>query len=195
MLVLPSFLFADEFDFGLAITPMDVLKTEEDRIRDQTMDNAGLLGDFVLGFHAGYSFAWLFYASVDANAMPPWWVERQTASIDAEGNRLPGILQPGFVSFLDVGIRPTFGSLSVLAELGMNHFYIRGGGDNASKMGVNFRLGAGYFLSAFSINIIGTIIFSDFDTMAYIFEHIEEDWAKDMMGQSVIPSIALYLHL
>lgn len=203
MLLMTTYLFArDEFEFGLGITPMDVLKSEADKLRDETVvGEGGFLADFILNFHAGYSFAWLFYASVDANAMPPWWVEKQTASeiVDpmdpTQTIRQAGILEPGFVTFIDVGIRPTFGSFLVIAELGINHLYIRGGGDTANKIGVNFRAGAGYMLSPFSINLIGTLIFPDFETMKYVFESAEEDWAKEMMQKSIIPSLNVYIHL
>jgi len=201
MFLLPSlFVLADEFEIGISLTPMDVLKTEEDKIMQEAQSTGGgLLSDFVLGLHAGYSLAWLFYASVDANAMPPWWVAKQTATVDeTTGDRIPGDPLPAFVSFFDVGIRPTFGSFIVMAEIGINHFYIyQGQGESGNKLGVNARIGLGYSLSSFSINLCGTMIFADFDTMKYVFKALadEEEWAKDALGKSLIPSIAVYMHL
>lgn len=198
MLLLPSILFADEYELGIALTPMDVLKTDEDKnmeLMSEGSDNSA--NDFILGLHFGYSFAWLFYASVDANAMPPWWVAKMTATQQEDGTRIAGINQPGFVTFIDVGVRPTFGSLMVLGEVGINHFYIKEGGDNNNKLGVNFRLGAGYKFDPFSISLIATAIFPDFQTMKYVFQALadHEEWAQKALGKSIIPSLAFYLHL
>lgn len=200
MFLLPSLLLADEFEFGISLTPMSVLKTEEDILMEEAQSTSGssILSDYVLGLHAGYSFGWLFYASADANAMPPWWVAKQTATYDESGNRVAGVSLPAFVSFFDVGVRPTFGNFIAMAEVGINHFYIyQGEGTDGNKLGVNARIGLGYSLSAFSINACASMIFSDFETMAYVFEALanNEDWATEQIGKSIIPSIALYLHL
>lgn len=199
MLLLPSvLLLADEYELGIALTPMDVLKSDEDRSMEVISegDNGGL-NDFVLGLHLGYSFAWLFYASVDANAMPPWWVAKMTATQNEDGSRVPGLNSPGFVTFLDVGFRPTIGSLILMAELGLNHFYIKDGADAGNKLGVNFRMGVGYKFDPFSVSLIATSIFPDFQTMKYVFKALsnDEEWASEALGKSIIPSIALYLHL
>lgn len=198
MLALPSILFADEIELGLSLTPMEVLKSEEDQSMETLSEGEGGGGDFILGLHFGYSMAWLLYASIDANAMPPWWVAKTTSTVDElTGERVAGTYQPGFVTFLDVGIRPTIGSFILLAELGINHFYIKGGGDNANKLGVNFRFGLGYKLDPFSISLIATSIFPDFKTMSYVFDALsdDEEWAQEALAKSIIPSLTFYIHL
>jgi len=201
MFLLPTILLADEYEFGIALTPMSFLKSQEDVDMEAAQMQTGqssILSDYSLGLHAGYSFAWLFYASVDANAMPPWWVAKQTATIDAEGNRVPGDSLPAFVSFFDVGIRPTLGNLIIMAELGLNHFYIyRQEAESEAKLGVNFRVGLGYKMNAFSLDVLGTLIFEDFRTMQGVFEAFsnDEEWAREKIMQSLIPSVAIYLHL
>jgi len=204
MLLLPTILLADEFEVGIALTPMDILKSEEDRIMLEAQTGASTaLSDYVIGLHAGYSFGWLFYASMDANAMPPWWVAKQTTTTTIDDVTQEAIVKPGeplpaFVTFFDVGIRPTFGPFIVMAEVGINHFYIyQGKGGDGNKMGVNARIGLGYSLSPFSVNLCGTMIFPDFETLTGTFKALadDEEWAADKIKNSIIPSIALYMHL
>jgi hypothetical protein len=199
MLTLPSILTADEIELGLALTPMSILMDEDQKSYDAMADESGgVLNDFVLGLHAGYSLGGLLYASIDANAMPPWLISDITRPSQNE----PGIFAPGFVTFIDAGIRPKIGNIIPMAAIGFNYLYIHSGmvdkegdSDSDNKLGVNLRLGVGYSFAPFSVNLVVTSIFSTFDNMAAILEGLANDemWAKESLN--LIPSLAFYIHL
>lgn len=197
-LLLPSILTADEIELGIALTPMGVLMDESDRNMEVAAGSGGILKEFILGLHAGYCMSGLLYASLDANAMPAWFIEKITRT----GAMEQGIRATGFISFIDVGIRPKLGNLILLAELGINYLYLHSEmvaqqeqDASNSRLGVNFRAGVGYSFYPFSVSLIVTSIFPDFSTMAAVFKGLfnEEQWAKESLN--LMPSIAAYLHL
>jgi hypothetical protein len=62
---------------------------------------------------------------------------------------------------------------------------------------MNLRLGAGYKFDMFSVSLIGTTVFPDFRTMRDVLTAAfdGEDWATEYLSDSIIPSVAFYIHL
>ncbi|OQY39626.1 MAG: hypothetical protein B6229_03460 [Spirochaetaceae bacterium 4572_7] len=117
-----SFLYASDLELGLSYTPGDVLKTDEDRQIESVTGRKQ--NDGILGFHAGYSFWWLFYVSSDSLVVPPWFVQKLSTYEKGNGEFHQGIMAPGFITFVDFGIRPKFKHLYLLATIGINSLYI-----------------------------------------------------------------------
>lgn len=195
----------DDIELGFALTPMSILKDEGDSSMDSIYEaESGVLGDNILGLHVGYSFMWLFYASIDANVMPPWWIGEVTGYWDDESQTwVPGITAPGFITFVNIGVRPTFGPVIAMATLGINYLYIHSAYvqdqdiSANNKAGMNLRLGVGYKFDMFSVSLIGTSVYSDFTSMKHVLKGLAdgEEWAVEQFSDSLIPSIAFYIHL
>jgi hypothetical protein len=195
----------DEIELGIALTPMSILKSKDEGSMEDIYDaESGVLGDNILGLHAGYSFMWLFYASVDANVMPPWWIEGMTGYYDYDtGERVQGIMAPGFITFANVGVRPTFGPIMVMATIGINYMYIHSAYtkdedlSSGNKAGMNLRVGAGYKFDMFSVSLIGTSVYPDFKSMRNTFKGLfqNDEQAIEDFTNTLIPSIAVYIHL
>jgi len=206
-LIIPAMIMADEFEVGVAVTPLSIIK-DESAIAMENMygSGGGFFQDNILGLHVGYSLAWLFYASLDANIMPAWWIKNATEFSDEAGELHQGIFAPGIISFLDIGIRPTFGPVILMAELGINYLYIHSyynvdpqtGAELAGgKMGFNFRVGVGYEFEPFSISLLGTSVYSSFDVMKEALAGVAKGnkMAIEKLSESLIPSLAFYIHL
>lgn len=196
---------AAEIEVGFGIGP-SLAQTN-----DGSGNEAGYHGFFydnTAVFHAGYSFAWLFYVSYDAMMLPPAAVAGMTGYFDVmTGTYQSGVYRPGMLSLIDFGIRPQIGPLYLLAEAGINNLYVykqeelvaEGSGPNAD-FGVNLRAGLGWKVAKIlSIAAIGSVAFPDFGTMVGTLEALGDDNLKDMALVSIMsnlqPSITLNLHL
>lgn len=201
MFVLSTYIFG-EVELGLSYTPGSLLKNEESEAMEEFYDvESGVFGDSIIGFHAGYSFWWLFYVSVDSLMVPPWWVYQLTSYTGTDGTTYDGINAPGFVNFFDIGIRPKIGPVYLLATVGVNALYIHSEYDTREEdatVGFNLRLGLGVKFDNFSFTLTGTSVYSDYDSMASTIENLIEaedpDATTDFL-ESLIPSIGVVLHL
>lgn len=202
LILLTSTLFA-ELELGLSYTPANVLKSEESEALDKFDETEqGILGDSVLGFHAGYSFWWLFYLSADSLIVPPWYVKQITSYTKADGSKSKGVKAPGFINFFDVGIRPKIGPIYVLATIGINSLYVHSeysdGSENEAGVGANLRLGFGIQFDSLSIVVTGTSFYSSFEAMQSTVErainNTDPDARPDFL-RSLMPSIGFILHL
>ena len=198
MLILSTAIFA-EIELGMSFTPGEVLVTPETAAAMQFIGAEESTSSSILGFHLGYSFAWLFYASFDSLIVPPWWIYQTTSYTSADGVAYSGINAPGYINFFDVGIRPSIGPLYILATAGFNTLYIHSGYEQLSdnSLGVNMRIGIGLKFDAFSINITGTSIFNNFDQLTSTVNKIykQDQTATDDFLSTLIPSIGFVLHL
>jgi hypothetical protein len=190
MLILTATLYG-EIELGMSFTPGSFLKSDEQKALDAiSVADQGTLGDNILGFHVGYSFWWLFYASFDSLIVPPWWVDQQV-----------GIPAPGYINFFDVGIRPRIGPIYLLATVGINTLYIHSAyaDKNAeNSMGVNIRLGAGLKFDALGISLTGTYTEADFAQLQKTITALTEGndpRAQREFIQKLMPTIGFNLHL
>ncbi|QEN06140.1 hypothetical protein EW093_16080 [Thiospirochaeta perfilievii] len=198
LVLLSTTIFA-EIELGLSFTPGDVLVTEETAAAMQWVGADSTSDESLLGFHFGYSFWWLFYASYDSLIVPPWFVYQTTTYTEADGTPVSGINAPGFMNFLDFGIRPKIGPIYLLATIGFNDLYIHSQYEQVEDagLGVNLRIGAGYQFGAFSINFTGTSMFNSFDQLSATMSRLsdQEPGAMDDFMSRIIPSIGFVLHL
>lgn len=185
--LLSSGLFANELELGLSMTPGSLLYKTEATASRYAADES------LLGFHVGYSFWWLFYASWDSMIVPPWFIEQQTQVYDAAG----------FMNFYDVGIRPKIGPLYLLATIGVTDLYVHNyyateQNYESNEVGANIRLGVGFVFDVFSVNIVGTSFYKDFAVMQKTLQALAE--GKDPNAQedflkTLLPSVGFVLHL
>jgi hypothetical protein len=111
----------------------------------------------------------------------------------------PGIYAPGFLTFLDGGVKVEIGNLIGFAEAGFNWLYIYKG-LYKSSLGTNLRLGLRYkFSQNMSVGLTGTAIFPDFATM---FRTIGDSFDSDPFVRQdaadrmkFVPMFAMTLHL
>jgi hypothetical protein len=190
LLSLATPIFA-EIELGASLTPASYLKTQDaiDMEKDIQQKEGSFLGDMIFGFHVGYSWWWLFYASWDSYVMPPWWV---FSNVD--------VYRPGFLNLIDLGIRPVIGPIILMAEIGVNSMYIYkqdedlDGGNGG--FGANMRVGAGLKFKWWSLTLCGTSVFVDFDTMADVLAKVSDGNPKatDKLLATIIPSLTFNLH-
>eukprot|EP01156_Anaeramoeba_ignava_P016330 Anaeramoba_ignava/a620874_4.p1 GENE.a620874_4~~a620874_4.p1 ORF type:complete len:207 (+),score=-12.44 a620874_4:41-661(+) len=196
MILLSTAVFA-EIELGMSMTPGEVLMSDNTY---SAMTAIGYEGDTttpLTGFHVGYSFWWLFYASFDSIIVPPWYIYQVTNSSSSAG-----INAPGYISFFDVGFRPRIGPIYLLATVGINDLYIHSYyadeyGYSDDGVGVNARIGVGLKLGAFGINITGTSVFNTFEDLTETVQGLidQDPNATDAFIYSLIPSIGFSLHL
>lgn len=194
LLFLASPIFA-EIEIGASLTPASYMKGEDAKDFEDFQDKEGsFLADMIFGFHFGYSWWWLFYASWDSYVMPPWWIMGQT-----------GQYKPGFLNLIDLGVRPAIGPILIMAEVGVNHMYLHGQDDDPEvegdvDFGANLRLGAGLKFGWWSLTASGTCVFVDFDTMTNTLQQLGEggkraEDATQKLLATLIPSLTFSIHL
>jgi hypothetical protein len=197
LLALSTPVFA-EIEIGGSFTPAEflLLANEEAQALEAFLGAADDF-DMIFGFHIGYSWWWLFYASWDAMVMPPWWIYTTTSA----GGK-SGLYRPGFLNLIDVGVRPTIGPVMILAEAGINNIYIYKQEDLAVSggelsLGINLRLGAGLLFDWWSIVVTGTAVFAQFDDMVTVLQGVVDQNPKAIryLINNLIPSISFQMHL
>jgi hypothetical protein len=166
----------------------------------------GFFNDSTKVLHAGYSFAWLFYASYDGLILPPYAVSQMTGSMDTTtGTWSPGYYRPGFLNTFNVGIRPRIGPLRLSATIGANSLYIFRQGPDALEVppvGVNLRLGLGLKLGKhLGVMASGTSVFADFEELQTTLTALAgsdtylQQVATDRILNNLFPIVVLSLYL
>lgn len=160
-----------EIELGLGLAP-SLIDTEG------RPEEENVLGDFSLSLHAGYSLMWLLYASADSLILPPSLVQSFTSKLDENGFVREGIYRPGMLNLFNVGIRPSFGPVAVMATAGINQLYIYKQDElpddyEAPTLGVNLRLGAYLFITKnLALTATGTSVFAGFDALISFFKAV-----------------------
>jgi hypothetical protein len=184
-LATPLFAQSEEMEIGLSMVPIKILMPKDEYVPEDNMEpppddmymeeERDFLDEWLLGFHFGYTMG-ILYASLDSFVMPPFLVEDMTSRDEYdegmdEWHYVPGYDRPGFLSFIDVGIRVKFSQIVLFAEAGINHLYVYRQEElqeeeQQGSLGTNLRLGASYMvLDNLSVGLTGTAIFPDFETM------------------------------
>lgn len=190
-----------EFELGFGIAPPLSSTDQETGYDGFFYNNTAIL-------HAGYSFAWLFYASVDAMILPPVAVSGLTGYLNPiTGNYQNGIFRPGILSLIDVGFRPRIGGLMLMVSTGINSLYVYKQEELTAdetfnpSLGVNLRAGVGLKLGkVLGIMVSATTVFSDFDTMIGTLQALGGGGETALMAQERIlnnlyPAAVVSLHL
>jgi hypothetical protein len=113
--------------------------------------------NFIPGFHVGYGFWYIGYATWDAYAMPNWMIWNITNYYFA----------PGFLNLWDVGLRLQLGPVVGFGEIGINNVYVyQTGLVGADGIGANIRLGAGLKFDWWGITMTGTNVYGSFNEAA-----------------------------
>jgi hypothetical protein len=210
----------DEIELGLSMMPLHMLTEEDvgpadgmepvpDNPDMMNQDEPDFMDEWLIGFHFGYSTG-ILYASLDSFVMPPFLVEKMTMSdfYDEEYQEWvmnPGIMRPGFLSFIDVGAKFSFGQIVAFAEAGVNNLYVYHQGDlpveqqdKIGKLGTNLRIGASYkVIDNLSVGITGTAIFPNFKTMGSALKGLfgDDNYANSKEQLQVLPMIMAVFYL
>lgn len=207
----------EELEIGLSMVPIGIITPEDkDEIKPPSPDDPNIdyyeeekdfMDEWLIGFHFGYAMG-ILYASLDSFLMPPFLIEDMTSrdKIDedtGESYYVKGFNRPGFLNFIDVGIRLDIAKIIIFAEAGVNHLYIYRQDElpedeKPGQLGVNLRIGASYkVVDNLSIGITGTAIFPDFKTMGKVLKGLagdeENEGAKEQLQFLPILLINLYL--
>jgi hypothetical protein len=170
--------FSQEIEIGMSFTPV---------IGDPVTSQEEL--DFMFGFHFGYSFLYILYASWDALVIPPQTIGEWT-----------GLQRPGFLNLYDAGVKFTIGPVIAYAELGLNSIYVYKqetiGFD--PNFGANLRLGVGAKFGWVGITLSGTSVFPSFDYMIGTLKGlIADSTRKTSLGKikdTIVPSLNVTMY-
>lgn len=208
----------EEMEVGFSMTPLSLVMNEEDRGEDYVEPGADsvygdeetdLLDEFLVGLHFGYSMGFL-YASLDSFIMPPFMVQEMTSGdyYDEEKEEwyfIPGIERPGFLNFIDVGIKITLSNFVLFGEIGINNLYVYNQGDlpddqreRIGTLGTNLRVGASYkVIDNLSVGLTGTAIFPNFKTMGAALKGLlgDENYEGSKEQLQLLPMIMVVLYL
>jgi hypothetical protein len=168
--------FSQELEVGMSFTPV-LGETESGEM------------DFMFGFHFGYSFLYILYASWDALVIPPVVIENWT-----------GRYRPGFLNLYDAGVRFNIGPVIAYAELGLNSVYVHNqetiGFD--PNFGANLRLGVGAKFGWVGVTVSGTSVFPSFDYMVGTLKGlVSETLRKDSLEKikdTLVPSLNVTMY-
>lgn len=198
VLILATIPIFAEIELGVGLAPpLGTIPSEASQ---------GFFNDSTKVIHAGYSFAWLFYASYDGLILPPYAVSQMTGVMDTTtGSWSPGYYRPGFLNTFNVGIRPRLGPVMISASIGANSLYIyKQGVDGLTvpPIGVNLRVGAGLKLGKIlGIMVSGTSVFSDFNDLTTTLKAVAgndaylQQIATDRILNNLFPTVVLSLYL
>jgi len=138
--------FAD-WEFGLSWTPTS----------QGTVNGSATGLDSILGFHVGYGFWYVGYASWDALALPNFMTYNITGSYYV----------PSFLNMYDVGLRFILGPVVGFATLGVNNLWVYDVGvTGMDGIGANIRVGAGLKFDWWGITLSGMNVYSSFGRAA-----------------------------
>ena len=161
-------LSAGQWDLGLSFTP--VIKGEEDEAQTGDKDP---FEKVLPGFHFGYRWAGILYASWDAIVMPPEYITDMTGYTVTEGDFeyfKYGPYAPGFLNLWDIGLKGLLGPVVLYTEIGINTIYVYKQSeipdDFKSNVGANWRAGVGGKFNNWGVNLDFTAIFPSFKSMA-----------------------------
>lgn len=172
--------FSQNFDIGMSVTP--------DLGEQRTGTDGGEL-DFMFGFHFGYSFLYILYASWDAVVISPPTMQQWT-----------GLKRPGFLNLYDAGVKFSIGRIIAYAEIGLNSIYIYKqdtiGFD--PNFGANLRLGAGMSFGWIGVTVSGTSVFPSFDYMIGTLKGLIADTTRktslEKIGDTLVPSVNVTMY-
>ncbi len=186
---------ADQWEIGLSWTPIPGGDQST-----KSKDEGGM--DSITGFHFGYIWWHIGYATWDALVMPPFIIAGMTSYQDDQGNWQPGYYRPGFLNLFDVGGRLNIGPFVASAEMGINNIYIYQGDspvEYSGDFGANLRLGAGLKFDWWGVSVTGTSVFPSFKKMIHVvgglFSSDNRRWSINEIKGGLIPSILLVLYL
>jgi hypothetical protein len=165
--------FSNELEVGLSFTP---LPGGQDSPQGEM--------DFMFGFHFGYSFLYILYATWDSLVVPPPMIFDWT-----------GYDRPGYLNLYDAGVRFSIGPVIAYAEVGLNSIYVYKqetiGFD--PNFGANLRLGVGARFGWVGVNVSGTSVFPSFDYMIGTLKGLVADSTrKQSLGKirdTLVPSL------
>jgi len=189
-----------EIEIGVGVTPPLLERPAG------AEDSDNIFEKVMVSLHGGLSTAWLFYASVDAMLLPPYVLQSLTTTYNpTTGAYSEGIYRPGFLTMLDVGIRPKIGPLALLATVGVNMLYAYKEeelpqGSYQPELGVNARVGAYLFLGDnLALTGIGTVVFPDFDQLMVTAQALvgknktAQNQAIDRIMKNLVPTVGLVI--
>ena len=170
--------FSRNFDIGMSFTPV---------LGDPSTDEGEL--DLMFGFHFGYSFLYILYASWDAVIIPPSVIQEWT-----------GLKRPGFLNLYDAGVKFSIGRIIAYAEFGLNSIYVYKqdtiGFD--PNFGANLRLGAGMSFGWIGVTLSGTAVFPSFDYMIGTLKGLIADSTRktslEKIGDTLVPSVNVTMY-
>ena len=146
--------------------------------------------DSITGFHLGYRWWGIFYATWDSLIMPP----------DAINN-LVGYQRPGYLNLIDAGITIRLGPIVTYVTAGVNNVYVYKQDELSgfeSEFGANLRLGAGLKFDWWGVNVSGTSVFASFERMAQTLAALGDDATRNIAAEKIvdglIPSINVTLY-
>ncbi len=167
--------FSEQWELGISVTP--VPGKEEDNM--------------LAGFHFGYKWWYIWYATWDSIVLPPWIIQDWT-----------GYVRPGFLNMFDAGVHLNLGPFIGYTELGVNYLYLyKQAEDNikAGGGGVNLRVGAGLKFNWWGLNLSGTAVFPSFSDLGRVLKGLvsekTRELAFDALLRQLVPSINLVLYL
>ena len=168
-LVLAVAVFAD-IELGVSWTPVP----GEENDPSAEMES-------ITGFHLGYSWWAVFYATVDSLIMPPKMI-----------NDLVGYNRPGFLHLFDAGITIRFGPIVTYATAGVNSVYIYKQeelGGFEPTFGANMRLGAGLKFDWWGVNASGTWVFPSFEAMGQTLSKLGDSATREIAFEKIVKGI------
>ena len=170
--------FAD-LELGVSWTPIPA----EDASSEEEFES-------ITGFHLGYQWWGIFYATWDSLVMPPRIMYGLTDK-----------KRPGFLNMFDAGIRLRLGPIIMYTTAGINHVYLYKQdqiGNYDPDLGVNLRAGAGLKFGWWGANVSGTAVFADFEQMtqrlAALADERTAEIAAEKLLENLIPSINVTLY-
>jgi hypothetical protein len=165
--------FSNELELGMSWTPLPGADESTEEL------------DSITGFHVGYSFFRILYASWDSLVMPPFIIREWT-----------GYNRPGFLNLYDAGIRLVLGPVLGYATVGVNNVYVYKQEELPSfedAVGVNLRLGLGLKFNWWGVNVSGTAVFPNFDYMTSTLQGLVPEETRDIALQKIadvlVPSL------
>lgn len=177
VLAMATPVFAD-LELGLSWTPI----LGEDNQIEEDMES-------ITGFHVGYQWWGIFYATWDSLVMPP-----------GEIAGITGYKRPGFLNLFDAGLRLRLGPIIAYTTAGVNTLYVYKQDELAGfdpDFGANLRAGAGLKFGWWGVNVSGTTVFPSFDRLVQTLAALgteDRDIAIDKIVNGLIPSINLTLY-
>jgi hypothetical protein len=177
-LVMAMPVFAD-IEIGASWTP--VLADEKSSSEDL---------ESITGFHLGYQWWGIFYATWDSLIMPPDII-----------NGLVGYQRPGFLNLIDAGITIRIGPIVTYVTAGINNVYVYKQEELSGyepEFGANLRAGAGLKFGWWGVNVSGTAVFASFERMAQTLAALGDDATRDIAFEKIvdglIPSVNVTLY-
>jgi hypothetical protein len=173
-----------ELELGLSWTPVPADADDPNATGEEELES-------MMGFHVGYGFWGIFYASWDSLVMPPRLIAGFT-----------GYELPGFLNLYDAGIRLRIGPVIAYVTAGINNLYVYRQaelGQIDASVGANLRLGAGAQFGWWGVNVSGTAVFDTFKQLtqtvgALAGTDLERQVAVDTIVNGLIPSLNVTLY-